>query len=639
MCAHEKRKRHLVVGIGTAVVVLGGTLSWSGEQDALPLSSWPYSRAIVLNPPTSRSNTVVEVVLSGEALGKPYRHINPDGSDLRFSGPDRKELLSYWIENWNPRGQSTVCVRVPGVGVGRIHLHHGNPRAPSLSDGSRVFDFFDDFNDGIWAKYPENPVLTRTAPWEARVICEPSVLQEDGLFKMWYMGCATGVGYNAALGYATSPNGFRWTKHAGNPILRDPKEAVIRTTVLKHQGSYFLFASNHQWTRDTGVINRWTSRDGLHWGDKTTILRPTEPWEKQLHNVGVIVDEGTWKMLYTTTDGPFGYAWSQDGLRWTKHRDPVLTGFYGGDPCLQKIGRRYYAWHSRAHGGHLRIYCSRSTDMIHWECPDARPQIGYTQPWERGIGRSEVLWDRHLSDAELLEHRGKVLMYYQGAQCPLGVATFDGTLAQLATRLDRPLLSRWAPSHHGSLEDRQLKLSDNASDAEPLHPHTARFADQEGYVVECRVRCYAGFQETPARREPPEGWATPTRCVGAKSNRAAVVMRYVDNNNFARFRLEDNCTTYYEERIGGVWSRPASIGDNGICDEGWHTWRIVVRGADNQLFLDGRYVGHHPSSQALLHRTDLGIGVSARNTFASFDDIRVARGDGSQHKLQLGPSR
>ena len=164
-----------------------------------------------------------------------------------------------------------------------------------------------------------------------------------------------------------------------------------------------------------------------------------------------------------------------------------------------------------AHEGHLRIYCSQSTDMIRWECPDDRPQIGYTQPWERGIGRSEVRWDRHLSDAELLEHGGKVLMYYQGAQCPLGVAIFDGTLAQLAARLDRPPLSKWAPSHYGCVEDNQLKLSDNASDAEPLHPRTAGFADREGYVVECRVRCYAGYRELPCPKSSRRTAGPPRR--------------------------------------------------------------------------------------------------------------------------------
>ena len=203
---------------------------------------------------------------------------------------------------------------------------------------------------------------------------------------------------NAALGYATSADGFAWTKHAGNPILRDPKEAVIRTTVLKHRGIYYLFASNHQWTKETGVITAGRPRMACT-AAKCTVLRPSEPWEGHFHNVGVIVDGDTWKMLYST-DGPMGYAWSPDGLHWTKHKDPVITGFYGGDPYLAKIGGRYYAWHSRAYEGDMRIYCSQSADMVHWQCPEDRPQIGYTQPWERGIGRSEVRWDRHLSDAE-----------------------------------------------------------------------------------------------------------------------------------------------------------------------------------------------------------------------------------------------
>ena len=114
-------------------------------------------------------------------------------------------------------------------------------------------------------------------------------------------------------------------------------------------------------------------------------------------------------------------------------------------------------------------------------------------------------------------------------------------------------------------------------------------------------------------------------------------MRYVDNNNFARFRLEDNDTTCYEERIGGVWSKPAVIGANGICDEGWHTWRIVVRGADNQLFLDGKPIGHHPSSQALVQSDRPGHRRQRPGHVRQFRRRPRGEGDRSQRKLQLGP--
>ena len=160
------------------------------------------------------------------------------------------------------------------------------------------------------------------------------------------------------------------------PAIRScatPRRRSFARPSLKHQGIYYLFASNHQWTKETGVINRWTSTEGLHWGDKTTVLRPTEPWEGHFHNVGMTIDDdGTWRMLYTT-DGPFGYAWSPDGLHWTKHQGPGDLGLLRRRSLPAKIGRRYYAWHSREHQGHLRIYCSQSADMVDWKMPGRPP--------------------------------------------------------------------------------------------------------------------------------------------------------------------------------------------------------------------------------------------------------------------------
>ena len=611
----------------------------AGEQSASALSAdWKYRRTITLDPATSRPGSVLLVLLTTDTLGSPYQCVKEDGSDLRFSGPDGKTPLGYWIESWSNTGESRIWVKLSEPGTGKFHLHYGNPKAVSLSDGASVFDFFDDFSDGIWTKHPANPVITRTEPWEACVICEPSVIHEDGLFKMWFMGCRTASGRNAALGYATSDDGLVWTKHAGNPILQDPKDAIIRTTILKHQGTYYLFASDYQWNDAAGAINRWTSKDGMRWTDKTTVLRPTEPWEGHCHNVGVVVDEdGTWQMLYTTDEGPFGYAYSRDGLHWTKYEgNPVIQGFYGGDPGLVKIGDRYYAWHSRLEGGQLRIYCSWSPDMIHWKGIYNDPQIGSTQPWERGIGRPEVIFDRHLSDAELIEHDGKVRIYYQGAQTPIGVAEFEGTFADLAACLEHPPLEKWAESHFGCVENDELKISDNETDADPLCERTAVFSDRHKYVFEYRARCYAGYRQEAARKEK-DGWATETKCYAASVYRAQPVMRYVDARTFARFRMKDNDTTYYEEFLNGVWSEPAEVGPNHACDTDWHRWKIVVDGEDNQLYIDGSYVGAHKSSPAFVDRNDLRIGFSAHGTFAAFDDVRVTRNGFDEPRARIGP--
>lgn len=599
-------------------------------------SVWKYRRTIHLNPPTCQSNYAVLVTLTVDIMGNPYTHIKKDGSDLRFTGPDGKTLLNYWIELWNNTGISRIWVQVEDPGTAKIYMDYGNPNANSFSDGTSTFDFFDDFDDGIWAKYSKNPILTRTEPWEARAICEPSVIYEDSIFKMWYMGCKTSAGCNAALGYATSKDGFTWKKHPDNPILRDTEDAIIRPTVLKHNDTYYLFASDYQWNEAAGVINRWTSRDGINWTNKTTVLRPTELWEGHFHNTGIIVDDdGTWKMLYTT-DGPFGYAYSSDGLHWTKYGDnPVITGFYGGDPCLRKIGNEYYTWYSREHNHHLRICCSLSTDMIHWTEVYNNPQIGYTELWERGVGRPEVHWDRHLTDADLCEHNGKVFMYYQGAQDPFGIAIFNGTLSQLATRLAHPPLLKWTESPYGCVENKELKISDSETGINPFHEKVTEFNDQTGYVIEYRARCYAGYRQEQSSQEK-EGWSSQTKCYADSSHQVQVVMRYIDKNSFACFWMRDDNTTYYQECIGGVFGDAINIGANNICDADWHSWKVVVNGDNNQLYINGKYIGAHKSSSTFLNRADSKIGFSVYNTYASFDDVRVRKYCSHEPTVEVG---
>ena len=612
------RQRFPCAGLLVSCVVAfaaGSTPCRSGD--------WQYERELRFDHPTARPNSVVGITLSARSRGIPY--MNPDGSDVRFTECDRTTPLNYWIELWNPAGESRVWVKVPKAKTAAIVMKYGNPAAAPASAGSGVFDFFDDFNNGIWTKYPLNPVMTRTRAWEARVICEPSVLYEGGTFNMWYMGCATSGGNDAALGYAASTDGLNWTKAANNPVLQEPNEAVIRTTVVKHRGVYYLFATDYQWNSAPGNLRRWTSTDGLNWTHKTIVLRPTQPWEDKIQNVGVTIDEnGTWHMLYTT-NGPMGYARSTDGLTWIKHPDPVLSGFYGGDPYLTKIRGTFYTWHSQAHQGHLLIYCRKSNDMIHWKMVGTGPQLGYTQPWERGIGRSEVSWNRHLSDAELLEHGGRVWMYYQGAQCPLGVARFNGTWTQLADRLENnPPLRQWAFSHFGCVEDNQLKLSDDQTGDHPLHEDVAQFSDREGYIVACQTRAYFGYRDEPAQTVP-NGWSTPTRSVAAGHPQISVVMRYRNDGAMARFRLVDKETTCYEERCEGRWSKPVNIGPNHACNGQWHRWRIEVEGSINRLYLDDVFIGSHASGATLCDRSDLRVGFATHGGFVAFDDVRVTR--------------
>jgi hypothetical protein len=56
--------------------------------------------------------------------------------------------------------------------------------------------------------------------WDGLSVSTPVVISSTGQYRMWYQGRGLSfVGWGSALGYAESPDGVTWQKHAGNPVL------------------------------------------------------------------------------------------------------------------------------------------------------------------------------------------------------------------------------------------------------------------------------------------------------------------------------------------------------------------------------------------------------------------------------------
>jgi hypothetical protein len=92
-------------------------------------------------------------------------------------------------------------------------------------------------DDGLaWKRAGDQPVLTADEPWEKVAVMCPHVIwdEEQGLFRMWYSG---GEQYEPdAIGYATSEEGLRWSKHKDNPVFAaDPQNAWERHKVTACQ--------------------------------------------------------------------------------------------------------------------------------------------------------------------------------------------------------------------------------------------------------------------------------------------------------------------------------------------------------------------------------------------------------------------
>ncbi|MBI5739256.1 MAG: DUF2341 domain-containing protein [Nitrospirae bacterium] len=91
-----------------------------------------------------------------------------DFDDIRFYDGTSFSELPYWLESKTDGVSATVWLRT-GVN-NNIHMYYGNPAAAGASDGSAVFEFFDNFSG----------TTINTAKW-TEIDPDNSISQSDGL--------------------------------------------------------------------------------------------------------------------------------------------------------------------------------------------------------------------------------------------------------------------------------------------------------------------------------------------------------------------------------------------------------------------------------------------------------------------------
>ncbi len=182
--------------------------------------------------------------------------------------------------------------------------------------------------DGVtWTKQGE--VLQPSEEWEGGPRGEVSpncILLEDAVYKMWYHSADDdGPAGRRRIGYATSTDGLSWTKHP-EPVLDLGRAGSFDDKILAeprvfHVGdTYVMF----YWAENASgrqCVARATSSDGLRWTKHPKpVLSATQPWEKgNVASPGVVHDDGVFHMWYSVgLNHGIGYAWSKDGLSWTK---------------------------------------------------------------------------------------------------------------------------------------------------------------------------------------------------------------------------------------------------------------------------------------------------------------------------------
>jgi len=138
------------------------TVTWQDEWHDPQGNSYNYRMAVEIFSEVEAARYQLAITLDPKSFK--YSHAQPDGRDIRFVTEIEDKLfeLPYWIEEWNPEGESKIWVRVPHLGGKvRIYLYYGNSEVSSRSSGKDVFEFFDDFSEfADWSVYGNKPTVT-----------------------------------------------------------------------------------------------------------------------------------------------------------------------------------------------------------------------------------------------------------------------------------------------------------------------------------------------------------------------------------------------------------------------------------------------------------------------------------------------
>jgi beta-xylosidase len=171
---------------------------------------------------------------------------------------------SRWWHRWKPPAMSNVSRPAVIHHDGKYHLWYSE-------HSTTVCISYAVSADGlVWTDH-RHAVLKPEHAWEKTAVMCPCVIfdDEEQVYKMWY---SAGEQYEPdAIGYATSMDGFNWTKRSTAPVfIADAscpweKDRVTAMHVLKHDGSYYGFYVGFADGFEKSCVGAARSADGVTW--------------------------------------------------------------------------------------------------------------------------------------------------------------------------------------------------------------------------------------------------------------------------------------------------------------------------------------------------------------------------------------
>ena len=313
--------------------------------------------------------------------------------------------------------------------------------------------------------YEGNPVLNAgdSGSWDGGLVIDGDVVFHEDLYHMFYTGVSTGWSF-MAVGYATSPDGLTWEKHAANPVFAADGTgfdalAVDVGAVLVEGDTWVLYYMAYR-TPTALSIGRATAQSpsGPWARDEDPVLTSgnTGEWDaKGIYPASVIPTDEGYVMYYiagdftTGHDIMIGLATSPDGNTWTKYDDPTTTDppFSESDPvlrpgfekwqmvsimgCVRQAAdewEMFYAEKGTAPdygSSRFRLGYATSADGVHWT-----KQGGFPLVDEEDYPSCPEAMNDLRAQAVVVNDSTYFLYYDYGLVSPSGIGVATGTVAR-----------------------------------------------------------------------------------------------------------------------------------------------------------------------------------------------------------------
>ena len=222
------------------------------------------------------------------------------------------------------------------------------------------------------------------ADWDARIRERGWIVRDDDGWHLWYTGYDGTREGQKKLGYASSPDGIHWSRHADNPIYDE--QWVEDMMVVREGDTYYMFAEG---AGDRAQL--LTSTDRLHWTPRGPLdVRKAngEPIEPGPYGTPFAMRDGdTWLLFYERGDRGVWLAKSSDMKVWTNVQDePILSpgpGPYDDvmialNQVIRHEGHYYAYFHGTGSDEKPAIWTTNvavSDDLIHWTKYEGNPLL------------------------------------------------------------------------------------------------------------------------------------------------------------------------------------------------------------------------------------------------------------------------